>query len=106
MAVPDLLRQAQSLGYFVTLGEAWRSPEQAQWNAEHGKGIANSLHTQRLAIDLNLFLPDGTLITDNTGHKDLGAWWTQQSTDYCWGGNFTKLKDFDHYSLSPDGVTE
>lgn len=106
MAVPDLLREAQALGYFVTLGEAWRSPEQAQWNAQHGLGVSNSLHTQRLAIDLNLFTAEGTLITDDTGHKDLGAWWVQQQPDFRWGGNFTTLKDFDHYSLTPDGVTE
>ena len=66
-------------------------------------GIANSLHTQRLAIDLNLFTKEGSLVTDDTGHRDLGKWWCAQSPDFRWGGNFEKLKDFDHYSLTPDG---
>lgn len=104
-ALPGLLQKAQALGYGVTLGEAWRSPEQAEWNAEHHLGIACSLHTERLAIDLNLFKPDGSLVTDDTGHKDLGAWWVQQNPDFRWGGNFVHLKDFDHYSLT-DGVHE
>lgn len=102
--VGALIQRATDLGYGVTLGEAWRSPEQAEWNAQHHLGVACSLHTERLAIDLNLFRPDGSLVTDDTGHRDLGAWWTQQSPDFCWGGDFTTLKDFDHYSLTPDGV--
>lgn len=102
-AVPLLIAKAFELGYLVTLSEAWRTPEQAAWNAEHGHGISCSLHTERLAIDLDLFKADGTFIIDDTGHKELGAWWVQQSPDFCWGGNFTHLKDFDHYSLTPDG---
>jgi hypothetical protein len=50
-----LLLYASSMGYTVTLGEAWRTPEQAALNAKNGTGISNSLHTRRLAIDLNLF---------------------------------------------------
>lgn len=106
LAVGGLIAQANKLGYVVTLGEAWRSPEQALQNAKDGKGIVHSLHTQRLAIDLDLFtLIDGQYhyITDSTGHTELGKWWCAQSPDYRWGGNFTTLKDFDHYSLTPDG---
>lgn len=102
MALPGLLLEAQHLGYLVTLGEAWRTQEQADWNAEHGLGIQHSLHQQRLAIDLLLFTLDGTYITDGTGYSTLGAWWKAQSTDFYWGGDFT-TKDYDHFSLSPDG---
>lgn len=105
LAVGPLIAKATDLGYHVTLGETWRTPAQAIQNAKDGLGIVHSLHIQRLAIDLNLFLADGSLVTDDTGHKELGKWWTAQSPDYRWGGNFSKLKDFDHYSLSPDGVT-
>lgn len=107
LAIGGLIEQAVKLGYQVTLGETWRSAEQALYNAQHGLGTVNSLHTQRLAIDLNLFMlveQDWKLVTDDTGHKDLGKWWTAQSPDFKWGGNFTKLKDFDHYSLTPDGI--
>ena len=104
-SVGPLIEKATELGYFVTLGEAWRTPEQAILNAKNGLGIVHSLHVQRLAIDLNLFTAEGKLVTDDTGHRELGKWWTAQSPDYRWGGNFEKLKDFDHYSLTPDGVT-
>lgn len=94
-----LIQHAKSLGYNVTLGEAWRSPEQAAWNAAHGLGIAHSLHTEKLAIDLNLFTPEGAYITDATGHTELGAWWKALGDAYRWGGDFS-TRDWNHYSLS------
>lgn len=97
-----LIQQAKALGYGVTLGEAWRSPEQAALNAAKGTGISNSLHTERLAIDLNLFR-GGVYITDESGHRTLGAWWKTLGPNYRWGGDFSK-PDPNHYSISPDGV--
>jgi hypothetical protein len=103
-----LIQQAGILGYGVTLGEAWRSPEQAAWDAAHGTGVAHSLHTEKLAVDLNLFKRSGdaslwTYITDDEGHRDLGAWWKGRGSSHCWGGDFSK-QDPNHYSISPDGV--
>ena len=98
-----LIIRAVNNGYKVTLGEALRTPEQAALNAKSGSGIANSLHCEKLAIDINLFMPDGTYITDDRGHKDLGAWWKTNGPNYKWGGDFEK-KDFNHYSISPDGI--
>jgi hypothetical protein len=103
-----LVQHAQSLGYGVTLGEAWRSPQQAQWDAQHGTGVSHSLHTEKLAIDLNLFKRADdtslwTYITDDEGHKDLGVWWKARGANHYWGGDFT-TKDFNHYSISPDGI--
>lgn len=100
--LPRLIDKAFALGYGVTLGEAWRTPEQCAWNEEHGSGIANSLHGERLAIDLNLFTVDGVLLTGDIGYRDLGVWWKLQQPDFRWGGDIAKLKDFDHFSLSPD----
>lgn len=101
-SVARLIQKASQLGYGVTFGEAYRTPEQAALNAAKGSGISNSLHTERLAIDLNLF-KDGTYITDDHGHREIGAWWKTLGPAYRWGGDFRK-KDFNHYSLSPDGV--
>jgi hypothetical protein len=101
-SVARLIQKAGTLGYGVTFGEAWRSPEQAALNAAKGSGVSNSLHTERLAIDLNLF-KDGVYITDDEGHGLLGIWWKALGPMYRWGGDFKK-KDFNHYSLSPDGV--
>jgi hypothetical protein len=97
-----LIIQAATMGYTITLGEAWRTPEQAQWNADHGLGITHSLHMERLAIDLNCFKA-GVLITDGSQLADLGAWWKALGTNYRWGGDFTHLPDGNHFSLSPDG---
>jgi hypothetical protein len=97
-----LIQKAGQLGYGVTFGEAWRTPEQAKLNAANGSGISNSLHTERLAIDLNLF-KDGRYITDGEGHDLLGIWWKSLGPKYRHGGDFKK-KDWNHYSISPDGV--
>lgn len=98
-----LIQKAAELGYGVTLGDAYRSPEQAKANAIVGVGIANSLHCERLAIDLNLFT-NGVYITDDRGHRELGTWWKSLGPGHKWGGDFVTRKDFNHYSISPDGV--
>ena len=89
-------------GYRVTLGEVWRSPQEAALNAQSGVGIANSLHTQKLAADLNIFRIDGTLLETVTELLPAGEQWESQGGS--WGGRFHK-PDADHFSLSPDGVT-
>lgn len=101
LGVALLIQQADALGYAVTFGEAWRTPEQAKLNAAKGIGTSTSLHIERLAIDLNLF-KDGRYITDGEGHTELGHWWKMLGQDHRWGGDFAK-KDFNHYSISPDG---
>jgi hypothetical protein len=97
--VAQLILEAQMRGYALTFGEAYRTPEQAARNAQTGKGIANSLHTQRLAIDLNLF-KDGRFLDSTEAHRPLGEWWEQQHTLCRWGGRF---KDGNHYSLEHGG---
>jgi hypothetical protein len=71
----------------VTLGEAWRSPEEAARLAKTGKGIARSLHTERLAIDLNLF-KSGQYLFGTEDHRELGEWWEAQDALARWGGRF------------------
>ena len=100
-SVARLIQKAGQLGYGVTFGEAYRTPEQAALNAAKGSGISNSLHTERLAIDLNLF-KDGVYITDDHGHRELGTWWKSIGPMYRWGGDFAR-SDPNHYSISPDG---
>lgn len=107
--VANLIKKAGELGYGVTFGEAWRTPEQAALNAKkldaggNPVGISNSLHTERLAIDLNLF-KDGVYITDDQGHRELGTWWKSKGVGYRWGGDFRPRPNPNHYSITPDGV--
>lgn len=100
-SVARLIQKAGQLGFGVTFGEAYRTPEQAALNAAKGSGISNSLHTERLAIDLNLF-KDGVYITDHRGHRELGTWWKGLGPMYRFGGDFARA-DWNHYSISPDG---
>jgi hypothetical protein len=99
-----LIQKAAELGYGVTMGECWRTPEQALLNAKHGIGIVHSLHIYRLAVDINLF-NNGALLPGPEGYEQLGTWWKTLGPRYRWGGDFPKLKDYNHFSLSPDGVT-
>jgi len=101
-AAAKLIQKAAEMGYGVTLGEAWRTPEQAALNAQKGTGIAHSLHIERLAIDINLFR-DGQYLTQTEDFRPLGEWWESQGTNYKWGGRFARA-DGNHFSISPDGV--
>lgn len=79
-----------------TLAEAYRTPEQAALNAQRGVGIKNSLHCQRLAIDLNLFSPDNIYLTDSKSHEPFGIYWESLDPKNKWGGRFAK-PDGNHY---------
>ena len=94
-----LIVYAYDQGYELTCGEAWRSPEEAARLAEAGKGIAQSLHGLRLAIDLNLFRA-GKYLSSTEAHADLGAYWESLHPLCRWGGRF---RDGNHYSLTHGG---
>ena len=93
-----LITWTEENGYELSLGEAYRPPELAELYAKQGKGIKNSLHTQRLAIDLNLFR-DGKYLSSTSDHEPLGVYW--ESLGGSWGGRFN---DGNHYSLEHEGV--
>lgn len=97
--LPRLLDRAVELGYGITMGEVWRSTATARVMAEQHRGIAHSLHTDRLAVDINLF-HGAEYITDSETHRVLGEWWEQLHPACRWGGRF---RDGNHYSVSPDG---
>ena len=97
LMVAQLIEHALTMGYQVTLGEAWRSKEEAERLWKLGKGIKRSLHCDRLAIDINLF-KNGKWLTKTEDHQPLGEWW--ESIGGTWGGRF---KDGNHYSLEHDG---
>jgi hypothetical protein len=89
----------QQPGLALTFGDAFRSPEQAKANAASGKGIVNSLHCERLAVDLNLFI-NGTYQSAPDAYKPLGDYW--KTLGGAWGGDFT-TKDANHFSLAYGG---
>lgn len=99
--IAKLVTYAYAQGYELTFGEAWRSTATARLYAEQGKGIANSLHCDRLAVDFNLF-KDGVYITEPAAYAALGAYWKTLDADARWGGDFHTV-DADHFSLSFGG---
>lgn len=110
--VAELIRTAEFRGYEVTFGEAYRPPETAALYAKQGRGIFNSNHTKRLAVDLNLFR-DGHYLMATEDYRELGEWWKGEHELARWGGDFTyeapdgtiKPKpDGNHFSLEHEGV--
>lgn len=99
--IAQLILWADGKGYRLTFGEAYRTPEQAAINAKKGSGISNSLHTKRLAVDLNLFI-NGQYQTDSAAYLPLGEYW--ESLGGSWGGRFKSRPDGNHFSLEHEGV--
>ena len=97
-------------GLALTEGESWRSPEQAALDAAKGTGIAHSLHTERLAKDFNLWRLNDAGVWEwlDKGTEPewelLGAHWESIGPDHCWGGRFRPRPDFDHFSITHEGI--
>lgn len=86
-------------GRTCTLGEAFRTKEQAQIYYKAGKGSANSLHCVRLAIDLNIF-KDGVYLTSTSDYTFAGEYWYSLHPENTWGG---AGNDGNHFSMSNIG---
>lgn len=89
-----LILHAEQLGYELTMGRGYASPEANKADGGHPR----SNHLNRLAIDLNLFR-DGRWLSSTRSHKPLGEYW--ESIGGTWGGRFG---DGNHYSLEHKGV--
>jgi len=84
-----LIAYAYQNGYELTFGDAW---------AQSGHKN-NSLHYDRLAIDLNLF-KNGKYMLSTEDHRQLGEFW--ELIGGSWGGHYD---DGNHYSLEHEGRT-
>lgn len=100
--VCKLVEKATELGFVVTGGELYRTPEQQQMHIKAGRSqTMNSLHLQRLAVDLNFFWR-GALTYDKIVLAPLGAYWESLHPLNSWGGNGVKLVDTPHFSRGVD----
>lgn len=102
-----LIEHAYSHNMELTFGDAYRTPAAAAANAAAGTGIANSLHCERLAIDLNLWVA-GTYQADSAAYTTLGEFWESLAPDCAWGGRFRDSAgrprpDGCHFSLRHGG---
>ncbi len=97
--------------HHLLLGEVWRSPETCALYAKEGKGIKDSVHSLRLAIDITIWTSQGPSI-DKKVYQELALFWKELPQLYpddiaittCWGGDFTSFCDFYHYSIEHNGV--
>lgn len=83
----------------VTGGELLRTPEQQELYLKSGKSkTANSMHLQKLAIDLNLFI-GGQYKTDKESYRPLADYWKSLNPNnvagYDWGW------DANHFERKP-----
>lgn len=96
--IVHLMNYIYSNGYSCTFGEAYRTAEQAEIYAKEGKGIINSLHCKRLAIDLNIFDTNGKLFETADQYKKFGDYWHSLHAMNRWGGIFQRT-DSDHFEM-------
>lgn len=93
-----LVTEARRLGFQVTGGELWRSPEQQKiyFDTGRSKTLTASRHLSRLAIDLNFF-KDGKLLGTKASMQSLGDFWESLDSRNKWGGNWKTLVDCPHF---------
>ena len=91
--VVKLLAKAWELGFVVTGGELWRTPEQQKVYVQTGRSMTmNSRHLDRLAVDFNFFA-NGVLVSGPMAVsvlRPLGEYWESLSPKNRWGGNFDR----------------
>lgn len=103
MNIGKLIGWAYANGFELTFGDAYRDPRLAALNAEEGKGIVNSLHSRRLAVDFNLF-KDSAYIAQSEMYRPLGDFWKSLDEQNRWGGDFKPLADGNHFSMEDAGT--
>lgn len=104
-----LIQEAFRLGFKLTFGEVYRTPEQQKIYFDSGRSkTMDSRHLQRLAVDFNIF-KDGVLINDPKTIQPLGEFWMSLNTDNVWGGDWNRnhnlvdesFKDPYHWEMKP-----
>jgi len=87
--IAQLIEYIYSKGYKCTLGEVFRTSAQARLYAATGKGIVNSNHCSRLAVDINLFSPTDEYLHDVKDYKQFGEYWEKLNPFNEWGGRWS-----------------
>lgn len=82
-------------GFTCTLGEAWRPKETASLYASQGKGIKDSQHCKKLALDINLY-QNGKYLKKTANHEVFGKIWEGLHPHCRWGGRWG---DGNHYEF-------
>lgn len=98
MNIARLLQHVEVLGYTCSIGEIWRSKEQAEIYAKQGKGILDSQHCKKLAVDLFLF-SNGVFLQEKKDYQLLGEYWKSLHKDNRHGSDFPRV-DCVHFEMA------
>lgn len=101
--IGKLIVWAYANEFELTFGDAYRDPRLAAMNAAEGKGIVNSLHSRRLAVDFNLWI-ESTYVPQSEMYRPLGEYWKRLDALNRWGGDWRTLKDGGHFSMTDGGI--
>ena len=92
-----LINKCFELGFVVTGGELFRTPEQQAIYTQKGLSkTSNSMHLKRCALDLNFF-KDGAMIQKREPLIPVGQYWESLNPKNRWGGNFKNFVDCPHF---------
>ncbi len=101
-----LLNYMKEKNYYWSMGEAYRTKEQAELYAKNGLGIVNSKHCDRLAQDIFLFQrEDGEnwrIVNNKNFYRPLGEIWKNLDPKNRWGGDFTNREDPYHFEMQEE----
>lgn len=108
--VAELIRKASELGFLVSGGELYRTPEQQALHVKNGRSkTMNSQHLKRLAVDLNFFREQANgeykLTYEVAELQALGNYWESLDPANRWGGNWNSFKDAPHFERRDGGAT-
>ena len=89
--LPRLVDYIYDQSWSCTIGDGYRHPDAVFPYHSH----PNSMHTKRLAIDLNFFDEQGEYVTESERLKMFGEYWMRLDPNCTWGGT----KDGNHFSM-------
>lgn len=92
--VGGLISYAYSQGWEMSFGDAWRPDRDGH--------VKDSLHYERLAIDLNLFVDGVYIEKDHPAWRALGCFWKGLHPLNRWGGDILPKCDYNHFSAVAD----
>ena len=96
--IAELPEKAIAMGLRAAFDEGMERLTAKDQQSDHMK---DSLHHSGLAMDVILYTPDGTYLSDTRSYEILGAWWEGLHKDCKWGGHFG---DGNHFSFAPPEI--
>lgn len=97
MNLAKLLQHVETSGVTCSVGEVYRTKEQAEIYVKEGKGVLDSQHCKKLAVDLFLF-SNGNFLQKKEDYKLLGEYWKSLHPENRWGGDFPRV-DSVHFEM-------